>query len=89
MTKGRAPGWRSGPAEREGRETSKEAADLLTTKPAEPPTAHPPRPPRKGALLADSESRRPAGRPGRRRGHLHRALQRTVGPLPQSDAVYR
>lgn len=68
MSKGRAPGRRSGPAEREGRETPKEAVGLLTTKPAEPPAAHPPRIPRKDALLADSESRRPAGQPGRGRG---------------------
>ncbi len=64
MSKGRAPGRRNGPAEREGRETPKAAAGLLTTKPAEPPAAHPPRMPREDALLADSESRRP----GRRRG---------------------
>ena len=82
MSKGHAPGpakrsgGTGGPGRdaagklvlRAARETSKEAADLLTTKPAEPPTAHPPRMPREDALLADSESRRPAGQPGRRRG---------------------
>jgi len=68
MSKGRVPGRRSGPAKREGRETTKEAADLLTTKPAEPPAVHPPRMRREDALLADSESRRPAGQPGRGRG---------------------
>ena len=82
MRKGACPGPAKRPGGTEGpgrdaagqlvlraaREASKEAADLLTAKPAEPPTAHPPRMPREGVLLAASESRRPAGQPGRRRG---------------------